>query len=486
MQRRGAAIDDSKPIWRTMLVFLIPLMLSNVLQSASGTFTSIFLGRMIGVTALAAASSVFPMLFFLISFFFGISSASTVLIGQAYGAHDQPRLSRAAGTTLSFAVASGVLIGAIGLIFDRQIMHLIGTPPDVFEGAIAYARIVFISLPVVLIYLAYTTFLRGIGDSRSPLIVLIASTLVGVVLTPLLIRGTFGLPALGVVSAPISNMISTAIGLAGLLFYLEKIDSPLAFSKLRHFLGIEMPLLVTLVKLGVPTGIQFVMVSLSEIAVISFVNHFGSTATAAYGAVNQIVSYVQFPAISIGIATSIFGAQSIGAQRPDRLRKIVRAGVVLNYLIGGILIAVVYLLAREILSLFIADRATLETARDLLSITLWSYVIFGNSSVLSGMMRSSGSVLWPTAISIFSIWAVEVPIAWYLSHGPLGLRGVWYAYPIAFAVSLSLQAAYYFGVWRRQPIRALHPSPVAAAEGIDEFERPNVIPSEVEGRPQSR
>ena len=470
MQRASAVIDDSKPIWRTMLVFLIPLMLSNVLQSASSTFTSIFLGRMIGVTALAAASSVFPMLFFLISFFFGISSASTVLIGQAYGAHDQPRLSRAAGTTLSFAIASGILIGAIGLIFDRQIMALIGTPPDVFEGAIAYARIIFISLPILLIYLAYTTFLRGIGDSRSPLIVLVASTLVGVVLTPVLIRGVFGLPSLGVVSAPISNMISTAIGLIGLLLYLERRGSPLAFGKLRHYLGIDVPLLVTLVRLGVPTGIQFVMVSLSEIAVISFVNHFGSTATAAYGAVNQIVSYVQFPAISIGIATSIFGAQSIGAQRTDRLRKIVRAGVVLNYIIGGILITVVYLLAREILSLFINDPSTLDTARDLLSITLWSYVIFGNSAVLSGMMRSSGSVLWPTTISIFSIWAVEVPIAWWLSHGTLGLRGVWYAYPIAFAVSLTLQAAYYFGVWRRQPIRALQPSPIADAEGIDEFE----------------
>jgi Na+-driven multidrug efflux pump len=207
------------------------------------------------------------------------------------------------------------------------------------------------------------------------------------------------------------------------------------------------------------------MVSLSEIAVLSFVNRFGSSATAAYGAVNQIVSYVQFPAISIGITSSIFGAQSIGAGRLDRLRKIVRAGVTLNYVVGGILITVVYLLAREILSLFLTDQTTLNMARDLLSITLWSYVIFGNTSVLSGMMRSSGSVLWPTAISICTIWGVEVPIAWILSNGPLGLRGIWYAYPIAFIVALTLQSSYYFLVWRRKPIRALHASPLADAEG---------------------
>jgi putative MATE family efflux protein len=466
--RRGPAIDDSKPIWRTMLVFLLPLMLSNVLQSASQTFTSIFLGRLIGVGALAAASSIFPVLFFLISFFFGISSASTVLIGQAYGAHDQPRLSRSAGTTLSFAVVFGIAIGIVGLVFDRDIIELIKTPPDVLDDAVAYARIIFSTLPITFIYLGYTTFLRGIGDSRSPLIVLIGSSLVGVVITPVLILGPLGMPKLGIIGAPIANIISTTLGLIALLIYLEKSDNPLAFGKLRHYLAIDVPLLMTLIRLGVPTGIQFVMISLSEIAVISFVNRFGSSATAAYGAVNQIVSYVQFPAVSIGITASIFGAQSIGAQRTDRLRKIVRVGVTMNYIIGGILITIVYLLAREILSLFITDPPTLDTARGLLSITLWSYVIFGNNSVLSGMMRSSGSVLWPTTISILSIWCVEVPTAWVLSHGPLGLQGVWYAYPITFVVSLSLQSAYYFGVWRRRPIRALHASPIADAEGIDE------------------
>jgi putative MATE family efflux protein len=471
MQRHGAVIDDSKPIWRTMLVFLVPLMISNVLQSAGGTFINIYLGRMIGVGALASASAIFPVIFFLISFFFGIASASTVLIGQAFGAHDEPRLCRAAGTTLGFALVVGVIIGIVGLLFDRAIMEFIRVPADAIEGSIAYAQVVFFTLPILFIYLSYTTFLRGVGDVRSPLFVLIGTTVIVAILTPVLIIGPFGLHGLGIRSAPIANSTGTIVGLIGLLLYLERIDSPLAFSKVRHYLGIEMPLLRTLVKLGVPTGIQFVMVSLAEIAVISFVNRFGSPATAAYGAVNQIVSYVQFPAISIGIAASIFGAQSIGAQRTDRLRKIVRAGVLLNYAIGGVLITIVYLLGREILSLFVTDVPTLDMARDLLYITLWSYIIFGNTAVLSGMMRSSGSVLWPTLIQVFSIWGVEVPIAYTLSHGPLGLRGVWYAYPIAFITALALQAAYYFGVWRRQPIKSLHASEIGEAEG-EALEKP--------------
>ena len=455
MARRGPVIDDSKPVWRTMFVFLIPLMLSNILQSASGTFTSIYLGRMIGVGALAAASSIFPMLFFLISFFIGISSASTVLIGQAFGARDQERMHRAAGTTLAFAVALGIVIGIVGAIFDRGILALIGTPAAIFDDAAAYARIVFITLPIFFVYLGYTTFLRGVGDSRTPFVVLLITTVIGIVMTPLLIHGVAGIPPLGVIAAPISNITATALGLIGMLVWLERRDNPLALGKLLPFLRIDVPVLTTLIKIGLPTGIQFVMISLAEIAVIAFVNRFGYHATAAYGAVNQIVSYVQFPAISIGISASIFGAQSIGAGRPDRLHRILRAGVALNYIIGGVLIGICYVFGREILSLFIVDRPTLEVAFELLQITLWSYVIFGNTSVLSGLMRSSGTVLWPTLISVVSIWGVEVPVAWYLSSGPTGLRGVWIAYPIAFVAALAMQTTYYYGFWKRRPIKAL-------------------------------
>jgi putative MATE family efflux protein len=210
----------------------------------------------------------------------------------------------------------------------------------------------------------------------------------------------------------------------------------------------------TLLRIGIPTGVQLVMVSLSEIAVIALVNRFGSGATAAYGAVNQIASYVQFPAISIGIAASIFGAQSIGAGRFDRLRKITRAGVGLNWAIGGTLIAIVYVFNNDVLSWFITDPSVLHTAHDLLAITLWSYTIFGTSAVLSGLMRSSGTVLWPTLLSVISIWGVEVPVAYGLAPR-FGLDGVWTAYPVAFCCNLIMQSVYYFTVWRRKHLTTL-------------------------------
>ncbi|HEX3549221.1 MAG TPA: MATE family efflux transporter [Candidatus Elarobacter sp.] len=455
MQQRRLALDDSRPIWRSMLVFLVPLMLSNVLQSASATLNSIYLGRLIGVRALAAASAFFPIVFFMIAFFIGIASASSVLIGQAYGARDQERLKAVAGTTLTLALVSGVIVGVSSWWFLPPLLQLIGTPSDVFDQSLAYARVTFLALPILFVYLAYTTFVRGTGDARTPFLALIVSTVLVLILTPAFIRGWLGLPQLGVVSAAVAGIIANSASCVFLLVALAIEKNPLAFdASIARHMRIEPKLLMTLLKIGVPTGIQMVMVSLSEVAVISLVNRFGSGATAAYGAVNQIVSYVQFPAISIGIAASIFGAQSIGAQRFDRLRSIARAGIALNWAIGAVLIGTLYIFNDAVLSLFITDPSVIRTAHDLLEITLWSYAVFGTNSVLSGLMRSSGAVLWPTLLSIVSIWGVEVPVAYALAPH-LGLRGVWIAYPVAFCAGLVFQTVYYRAFWRRRRLATL-------------------------------
>jgi putative MATE family efflux protein len=455
MQRRGPVIDDTKPVWRSMLTFLAPLMLSNVLQSASATLNSIFLGQLIGVGALAAASSFFPILFFMISFFIGIASASSVLIGQAYGAHNEERLKAVAGTTITLSLVSGFVLGALGVVFCPQLLHLIGTPADIFADALTYARIVFASLPILFVYLAYTTFVRGTGDSRTPFLALIVSTVLNFIFTPAFIKGWVGLPRLGIASAAVAMIIANTVAVVFLLVSLAREKNPLAFDgSIAQHMRLERKLLATLVRIGIPTGLQMVMVSLAEVAVISIVNRFGSSATAAYGAVNQIVSYVQFPAVSIGIAASIFGAQSIGAKRFDRLRAIARAGIALNWIIGGALITLIYLFDGAILHLFLSDAGVIAMAHKLLAITLWSYVIFGTSAVLSGLMRSSGAVLWPTLLSIISIWGVEVPLAYALAPR-LGLAGVWTAYPAAFLAGLALQATYYRAFWRRKRLTTL-------------------------------
>src|SRR5205085_8542494 len=216
--------------------------------------------------------------------------------------------------------------------------------------------------------------------------------------------------------------------------------------ELLRALRIDRPILRLVLRIGMPTGVQMIVISLAEIALLALVNRFGSDATAAYGAVNQVVNYVQFPALSIAITASILGAQAIGAGRSDRLGEITKTGLMLNALITGALVVVGYLFSRHLVALFITSAPVVEIAQTLLHIMLWSIVIFGFSAVVGGVMRASGTVLVPTSISILCVAFIEVPSAWILSRH-FGLNGVWMAYPITFLSMLVMQASYYRLAW---------------------------------------
>jgi len=264
-----------------------------------------------------------------------------------------------------------------------------------------------------------------------------------------------GLPKLGVASGAAATVVSFVVSTVWLAFGLRSKKSPLApDAELLRDLRVNVGLLRLVVKIGLPTGLQMIVISLAEIVLLALVNSFGSDATAAYGAVNQIVNYVQFPALSIAITTSVLGAQAIGANRNDRLAAITRTGMHMNLCITGGLVILGYFLSRHILGFFITSAPVIELAQTLLHIMLWSSVVYGFASVLSGVMRASGAVLVPTAISIFCIVAVEVPSAYALADR-IGIRGVWMAYPIAFLSMLVLQTAYYQLVWRKSKIKRL-------------------------------
>ncbi|HEY2475421.1 MAG TPA: MATE family efflux transporter [Candidatus Cybelea sp.] len=437
-------------MWQILLVFLVPLMLSNVLQSASQTMASIWIGRLISTQALAAISAVFPIVFLLFSFVFGVSSGSSVLVGQAYGARDLHKVKKIAGTVLGAALYLGIIVAILGATFSPVVLNWLRTPADILPMSDAYSRVVFLTMPIFFFYFVYVTILRGTGDSTTPFYTLLVSSVLAIAITPLFIIGAFGLPKLGVVSAAVAGLIANSAALGWLIYYLARKNHPLKFDReTLSDMRIDWKILGSVVRIGVPTGIQVMMVSLAELAVISFVNRFGSAATAAYGAVNQVVGYVQFPAISIGIAASIFGAQCIGARREDKLTSVARSAVGLNYVVGGLLVTLCYIFAWVILGWFITDHNTLDIAHRLLMITLWGYLIFGNSAVLSGLMRGSGAVRWPTINGVFSIWAVQVPVAFVLMHR-IGLNGIWLGYPIAYSVALALQYSYYTFVWKRK------------------------------------
>ena len=426
------------------------MLLSNILQSLSGTLNNVYVGQMLGVGALAAVSSFFPVMFFFIAFTIGLGAGASVLIGQAWGAGDLAKVKAVAGTTLTVGISFGLLVAVFGGLITTPLLNALGTPPDILGDATRYARIILIAMPGLFLFLLSTAMLRGVGDTVTPLFTLGISTSIGLVLTPVLIRGAGGLPQLGVASSAAATVVSFLIATIWLAFRLRTKNSPLApDAEFLRYLSINLKILKSVLKIGVPTGVQMVVISLAELVLLSLVNGYGSNATAAYGAVNQVVAYAQFPAISIAITASILGAQAIGRGQVETLGDITKTALLMNLALTGTLVLLGYAFSGYLMAFFITSQPVIALAQALLHIMLWSTVIFGMQSVLSGVMRASGSVLVPTAISIACIALVEVPVAWFMSQR-IGINGIWVAYPVTFVAMLILQTAYYRLVWRKK------------------------------------
>ncbi|MDP1656615.1 MAG: MATE family efflux transporter [Hylemonella sp.] len=447
---------QSPPVlWKVYLAFLGPMIVSNILQALSGTVNNIYLGQMLGVKAMAAVSAFFPVLFFFIAFMIGLGAGAAILIGQAWGAKELGRVKAIAGTTLMVGLYAGLAVAAFGGSFTEMMLRALDTPADILPEATAYARIMLIAAPGLFLFLLVTSMLRGVGDTTTSLLTLLISTVVSLLVTPALILGWGGLPRLGVTSGAYAAVVSFLIALGWTAWYLLRKHHPLApNAAFIWHLRIDRSILVKILFVGLPTALSMITISVAEIAVLFLVNRHGSQATAAYGAVNQIVSYVQFPAISIAITASILAAQAIGAGRGHTLGKIARTGITMNLVLTGSLVLLGYLFSRHILGLFITDVTVVDMAQTLLHIMLWSSVIMGMSMVLSGLMRASGTVLMPTVITMLAIAGIEIPVAWVLNN-LYGLNGIWASYPIAFLAMLAMQTAYYRLVWQKKPIRRL-------------------------------
>ncbi len=444
-----------RPLWLTFLLFLGPMLASNILQALSGTINNIYLGQMLGVKALAAAAVFFPVLFFFIAFVIGLASGSTVLIGQAWGARNRDKVKAIAGTTLGAGALLGCAVALVGGIFVEDMLRGLGTPPDILPEAVRYARVMFMAVPLLFTFILYTSMLRGVGDTVTPLLALIVSSAVSLTLTPAFIRGWGGLPQLGVTSAAWATLISMTVALLGLGLYLRHKNHVMApDEQLHRHMNIEWRLLKPVLRLGLPTGLFMVTSSSADLILLSVVNHFGSNATAAWGAVAQVTAYVQFPAMSIGITSSILAAQAIGAGNNGRLMAIVRTGLGMSLVVTGSLVLLGAVFARDIAGLFITSVPVLDLTQTVLRISLFGSLFFGLASVFSGVMRASGTVLVPTINSLGCLILILAPVGWFLGR-TVGVHGVWMAYPISFFCALLLQATYFQRVWRRKEIRKL-------------------------------
>ncbi len=445
------------PVGSRLLLFALPILAGNVAQSLNGAINAIWVGRYLGETALSATANANAIMFFVVGLVSGVSMAAAILIGRAMGARDTLRARRVMGTSAMFFAALSVLGSILGGWLARHLLALMHTPGASLGQAVAYLRVIFLAMPLTYLFVLVSAALRGVGDSRTPFRFLLFSVLLNIVMSPLLIFGIGALPRLGVTGAAWATLISQAFALMGLLFYMRRTRHVLWLGRRdARMFAVDLPILRVLISKGVPMGLQGALVSLAAIMMMRMVNGFGTHTAAAYGAALQLWPYVQMPAMAIGAACSSMAAQNIGAQRWSRVHSVARCGMMFNFLLTGGLIVLLILLDRWILGLFLPpDSTTLELARHLNHIAVWSFLLVGVTFVISGVVRAAGAVVPPLLIMVLSLWGIRIPLAELLMPR-LGADAVWWSFPMSAACAMLLSLAYYrWGRWRKVHVLAV-------------------------------
>ena len=463
------------PIARTLLLFSLPILAGNVLQSLNGSVNAMWVGKYLGEAALTATANANNIMFLLIGLVFGVGMAATILVAQSMGAKNLTQARTVMGTSATFFGGVSILVAAGGYPLSRHILQWMGTPEAALPLAESYLRVIFLAMPLLYLFAFVSAVLRGAGDTRTPFIFLLLVVVLDVILNPVLIFGMGPFPRMGITGAATATLVSNAISFVAMLLWLYHRKHPLWIGRHElHFFKPQAAILRSLVGKGLPMGAQMVMISLAMLMVMTMVNGYGVATSSAYGAALQLWTYVQMPAMAIGAACSSMAAQNVGAGRWDRVDGTAKAGVLCNVLMTGALIAPMVLLDRQVLGLFLpAGSAALEAARHLNHIAVGSFVFFGVTFVISGVVRSTGAVIPPLIILGVALWGVRVPVAKLLQPW-LGMDAIWWSFPASSICAMVLSLAYYrWGRWREA--RMLQ-QPLADEETV-------ATPAEVPGQP---
>ncbi|MBA0448641.1 MATE family efflux transporter [Stenotrophomonas maltophilia] len=436
------------PLSRTYLALLLPMLLTNALQLAAGTLDNVYLGHLLGTQAVAAAAAFFPVFFLLMALVLGLATGAMVLIGQAWGARQPQRARAVAGCAVALALLLSLLVMAMGGLFAPQMLAALGTPAPILGEAIVYARVLLLSAPVFFLLWLATAVSRAVGDAKTPLHALLLATMLGLLCTPVLIVGCGGLPRLGAASAAVSAASASLLALVWLLWRWHRLGHPLAPGhELLRAIRFDGVIIRSMLCIGVPSSLQMLSLAVAEIVLLGWINRYGYTATAAYGAVNQLMSWVQLPAMSLGITATILAAHAMGAGRAARLPAIARTGVMLGLAMLTVVVLLVMALAPWLTGLILAAPDVRQLATWQLRTVVWGVLAMGGTTVLVGVMRGSGTVLLPALLGMAAVLLLELPLAMWLQVR-YGLAGLWWAWPLGLVAMLVLQV-FCFARWRR-------------------------------------
>lgn len=432
-------------IWKQLLLFFFPIMLGSFFQQLYNTADTVIVGQFVGKEALAAVGATGQPIQLLVGFFVGISSGSTVIISQFFGAKRTQDIEKAIHTSVALSLAGGLLFMLIGLALSGPILLAMNTPADCFDSALLYIRIYFLGMIPTFLYNMGTCILRALGDSKSPMYILIACCIVNILLDLLLVP----VMELGIIGAALATILSQL--LSAVLVAISLIRKKSMFTFRFRKLNFAPNMLGRILLIGFPTGLQSATYSISNVVVQSGVNSFGTDMVAAWSAFSKMDSIFWMISGAFGIAVTTFVGQNFGAKNFDRIRKSVRISLSMEFAAAAFSSLLFLAAGPYLLKIFTNDADVLACGMQLIHLLTPFYALFACIEIFSGAIRGVGEALYPMLVSIFGVCLFRV--VWMLFilplHHTIGMIAI--CYPVSWGITSVIFLIYYLrGNWLKR------------------------------------
>lgn len=424
-------------IWKKMLLFALPIFLGNVFQQFYHAFDSWVVGKFIGDTALAAVSSSGSLIHMFVGFFNGVAMGAGVIIARFFGAQDHKNLRIAIHTDVAFGLSAGVLLTVLGVSFTPTILRWMGTPADVLPQSIIYFRYYFCGAVFTVMYNIFVGILHAVGDSKHPLYYLIFATFVNMAMD-LLFVAVF---KLGVGSAALATTISQGISAVLCFIRLVRVREPYRLEV--RAIRFDFSCLKSIIRFGLPSGIQNSVIGIANLVVQANINSFGSAAMAGCGAHSKIEGFAFLPVTCFSMALSTFVGQNLGAHKHDRVKKGVGFGIACSCITAELIGIVCYRFAPQLIALFNdTPEVVAFGSQHTRTISLF-YCLLAFSHCMAGIMRGAGKATVPM-VTMLACWCVlRVTYITVAVRFVNELTTVSWAYPITWACSSVIFLIYF-------------------------------------------
>lgn len=396
-------------VWKKLLVFLLPIAAGTIIQQLYNAVDGLIVGRFVGTGALAAVGgSSSQIINVLVGFFVAMTAGASVVIGQIFGAGRKEELNRAIGSAVAALAILGVLLGVFGLLATPWLLRLLNTPEETVEGAALYLRIYFLGVPFVMILNMESSVLRALGDSFHPFLYMVAGCLLNILLDLVFVLA-FGWGIAGVAIATVAAQLLNAA-----LLTLQLVRGNESYRLELRCLRLKGVYLKNMMRLGVPSGLQSSMYSVSNMIIQVAVNSLGTLVVASWAMSGKTDGFYWAVSNAMGAAITSFIAQNRGAGRMDRVKLCVRQGLILGFTVTAVLSALLMLFGIPLLRVLTPDEAVVEKTYEIMSYFVPFYVTWVPVEVLSAVMRGAGDAFYPvvivgTGICLFRVlWVVTV------------------------------------------------------------------------------